>query len=98
MTNLGVPFSVNFYTHNKRDYSKYPLGMNEHDCLTCSKHITGIIPNNIRCNTICGINKNKYPSQKVPKKYKMSKAEILRIQNTPNFMEQLTTPNNTDLK
>ena len=25
-----------------------------HDCISCPKHLTGVIPNNERCKLICG--------------------------------------------
>lgn len=56
---LGSPVSTRMYHHNKADKNKYKLNPGEHDCLTCRKTTTHIIPNNKRCIAICGNKKRQ---------------------------------------
>ena len=55
---LGSPVNDKpIYKHRKSDYSKYKINMNEADCITCTKHLTHIIPNKKQCKAICGTTK-----------------------------------------
>ena len=54
MNNLGISPTVRLYRHNKADEQKHNLGRNEHDCVSCTKHLTHKIPNNSQCKAMCG--------------------------------------------
>lgn len=91
MTSLGAPSTVGFYKHNKSDYQKHHIGMNEQDCVTCRKHITGIIPNDMRCRATCGTPLHKELKQRVMKvknTSKLSKEEIREILAMSKLIQQ----------
>ena len=54
LSELGTTANVKFYRHYKIDKKKFALNMNEHDCISCRKHITGKIPNLKMCKATCG--------------------------------------------
>jgi hypothetical protein len=58
LSELGTPVVEDIkYNHKKlklRQKTKYHINQNEHDCISCTKHLTKKIPNNSQCKAICG--------------------------------------------
>jgi hypothetical protein len=91
MISLGVPSSISLYKNSRRDVQKYAIGNNENDCISCQKHTTGKIPNNIRCNAVCGTpvyEKLKKRVLLVKDKSRLSKEEIREILAMSKLIQQ----------
>jgi hypothetical protein len=81
LNELGIP--VKIYHHKRYDRDKANTA-SEHDCLSCQKHTTHIIPNNKRCKAICG---NKVTIL-IGRKPIITKAEIRAILKMNDLIQQ----------